>query len=430
MAIRRRHTWLTTRRRSSALLGLRITFSGLLCMVILLLVGMAALNSEANLLFLLFGIGAGVVLVNAVAPVVMVRGLLVERVIPSAVVAGRTFSLCYHVRSVRRWIKLWSVVLTEAPTSGVPAQFPLGLVDGLGPGREERVDLTGRCLWRGRVELRGVRVLSRFPFGLFSCSVDVALPAELIVYPALGRFRRDPWRDRRLSDSPSSRNARQRGDHQEFYGVREYRPGDNLRWIHWRRSARTGQLVIRESTPVRLRQLVVLVDPWSADEPQSREVSGRWEFRRAPRGSARGWPDPRVERVISLAATAVCEALERGHRVGLIARADMPVVIAPSGGRMHRQRLLQELSLLKPGACEALDAIVSRVRWSSGWHGRCMLFAGTLGSTHERVIRFLTGRAEAALAIAGDSEGLDTLFEQASAEKGEHRMRKLPEVPC
>jgi hypothetical protein len=99
--------------------------------------------------------------------------------------------------------------------------------------------------------------------------------------------------------------------------------------------------------------------------------------------------------------------------VGLIARGAVPVVIAPSGGRSHRQRLLHELALLKPGAAEGLDALVSRIRWSSGWHGRCLVCATHFNATHTRVLRFLTGRAEAAIAISSDSETFDSLFEVA-----------------
>ncbi|HOB73790.1 MAG TPA: DUF58 domain-containing protein [Phycisphaerae bacterium] len=421
-------------RRSSALAGLRITFSGLLCLAIVLLVGLAALNIEANLLFLLFGISLGVVILSAICPVLMVRKVDVERIAPMAVVAGRSFTLAYLVRSRRAWCRAWSLLVGEIPTGSQSARFSSGFITALGAGDERRLELPALCPNRGLVALKGVRVSSRFPFGLFFCSVDFYLPGELIVYPAVGRFRRDPWRDRRMPDSPAPHQLRrQSNDHEEFYGVREYRPGDNLRWIHWRRSARLGELIVRENTPARTQQLTIVLDPWPEFESPEDSSSGPGQplsgspsppgrllnrlsasWRSRQQRSINTWPDDAVEGTISLAATAVCDALERGHRVGLIARAGAPVVIAPSGGRSHRQRLLHELALLKPGAAQSLDQLVSRIRWSGGWHGRCLICATHHNRTLEHVLRLLTVRAESAIAIIGDSENFEKLFEAPS----------------
>ncbi len=434
MRVASRNKQSLSRRRSSAWLGLRITFSGLLCMAIVVLVGLAALNSETNLLFLLFGISLGVVGFSALAPLAMVRDLEVERIAPAAVIAGRPFTIGYCVRNRRRWIRSWSLVVGEVPAGRPWPRFPLGFVEVLDPGCEARIELTSVCPVRGRVPLKAVRLLSRFPFGLFACSVDVDLSTELVVYPAVGRLRGDPWHDRHSRESMSSQSSRRQGHaHEEFYGVREYRPGDNLRWIHWRRSARVGQLIVREGVPARAEHLTVLLDPWAAlevDEDARRPggegrsassgalsrlaglLGGSGQAHR-PRGRGDG-SEAAIERIISLAATVLCEGLERGHRVGLIARGAVPVVIAPAGGRPHRQRLLHELALLRPGGAEGLDGLLSRIRWSGGWHGRCLLCATHYGPTHSRVMRFLAGRAESAVAISADSEAFHNLFEDPS----------------
>jgi len=401
-------------RRSPVLLGLRITFSGLLYAGILSLVGLAALNSEASLLFLLFGIGVGVFTFGALAPAWMVRKVAVARTVPEAVVAGRPFTLVYVVHNRRQWTGVWSLIIGEAPVKGAKVRFPRGFVGVLGPGCEQRLELMGNCGHRGRVRLRGVRVLSRFPFGLFSCAVDLEIRAGLTVYPAFGRFRRDPWKDTRYSASSSARAAGEHSGYDEFYGLREYRQGDNLRWVHWRRSARTGELVVREMMALRATQLIVLVDAWPGPPP----ASGGGLSRRSGL-----LIDPAVERVISAAATAVCDGLERGHRVGLICRSAVPVVLAPAGGRPHRQRLLQELALIGPGAREGLDELVARIRWSSGWQARCLICATRFDETHERVAGFVQGRAEAVTALSPCSEGFDALLDLSAEPVFDRRGR-------
>jgi uncharacterized protein (DUF58 family) len=248
--------------------------------------------------------------------------------------------------------------------------------------------------------LRGLRLFSRFPFGMFSCRRDVDAPMELTVYPRVGRFRRDPWKGTRYARSVGAHEARERGGQDEFHGVREYRPGDSRRWIYWRRSARTGDLVVREMVPLRQTQAVVIVDPW----PEASAGKGS-------RHRAKGPPDSTVERVISAAATAVCDGLERGHRVGLICRADVPIVIAPAAGRAHRQRMLHELASIEPGSGEDIEVLVSRVRWSTGWHSRCLICTPHPDAAHGRLVRSLSGRTEGTLLLAPDSELFNALFD-------------------
>ncbi len=401
--------------RTSPWRGLRFTFTGLLAVVVVLVVGLAALHSETNLLFLLFGIGTGALLISLVVPVLMVRHIEVTRTLPHAVVAGRPFPIVYTIRHGGRWMRAWCLVIGEKPIASHRARFPLSWVGSLLPGEEQRFEVASRCPIRGRILLEGVRVSSRFPFGLMAAETDTVSPAELVVYPAVGRLRRDPWKGRDLAEAAASRSAQDRSGSEEFYGVREYRQGDNLKWIHWRGSARLGRLVVREHVPLRATQVIVLVDPWPLGEPEP-PTGPRWRMRwGAVAEEPIRPPDHLAERLIAAAATAVCDGLERGHRVGLIACGRVPVAIPPAGGRAHRRRLLHELALLEPGPGEALGNLLARVRWTSGWHARCLLCTPRMTETHHRVARFLGTRAEAVRIAAPGTEWLETVFMPASS---------------
>ena len=387
------------RRRRPAALGLRLTFGGLLYVMVLVLVGLAALNSEANLLFLLCGIGVGVLLLSAIAPILMVRSVEVDRIVPDAVGAGRPFQMVYRIRNRRRWASVWSLGVEEIPARGAAKWFPTVFVPVLAAGSQRRVVLKGKCPRRGVVPLSGVRVVSRFPFGFFSCSVKQSLPAELIVYPAVGRLRGDPWRAYRQGGGTHSRVKRSRTVGDEFYGVREYRAGDNLRWIHWRRSAHAGELVVREMAWLPSTQMTVMIDPWPSAAETVSAARKEWGF------------DAPAEHLISTAATFICDALERGYRVGLICRGAESDVIAPAGGRAHRRRLLHALTTLRPGGAERLDELVRRVRWAAGFQARSLVAATHFDDSHERVIRFLGRRAEIVMSLSGSSSMLEKLVE-------------------
>lgn len=386
---------------------MRITFAGLLATAVIGLVAIAGVNIEANLLYLLSGICGGALIGAFVVPMLTLRRIEVDRLMPEAVVAGRSYKVTYVVRNRRRYTSAWSLLVTETPSSVRTAEgrrlarrFPSGFIPYLKPGAEQRVEVIATSHQRGRLMLPGVRISSRFPLGLFACQVDYVLPAELLVYPALGRFRYDPWRDYRAASSASStRNSvHDRSGQEEFHGVREYRQGDNLRWIHWRASARTGELVVREMIPQRPTHMVVMLDPWP-------EVTSGSRDHKVVASSAA------AEMTITAAATALCDALEKGHRVGLVCRGARPVVIPPAAGRAQRHRILQELALVTPGASESLDELVSRIRWSSGWHARCLLCLTSIHDPHDRVVRFLNARAEAVAIASPGKQDFGQLFE-------------------
>ena len=79
--------------------------------------------------------------------------------------------------------------------------------------------------------------------------------------------RREP---RELEASTASPRA---GYGNEVFGVREYRPGDSLRRIHWRSSARRGELVVREYEPPGLQTLTILVDPTPPSVPMADQIA-------------------------------------------------------------------------------------------------------------------------------------------------------------
>src|SRR5262249_61272803 len=102
--------------------------------------------------------------------------------------------------------------------------------------------------------------------------------------PALGRSRRRPVRH------PTAQS--------EIHGVRPFRSGDSPRWIHWRTTARRGELMVREVEETPTDNLIVVVDPWVPGPQDRGQESGTWE--EAGKGPP---PFPVLEDALSLAAT-------------------------------------------------------------------------------------------------------------------------------
>lgn len=328
--------------RPTRVRGLRLTRAGALFAVITVLLCIAALNTESNLLFLVFALCAAGLIINLIVVWRRMRRFSIRRVAPSITTCGRAFSVRYELRANRRFGRTFGVVLREVGVDQASLRIADAFVPAAPAGRGVEVETLGIARRRGLHDLLRVRAESSMPFGLVRRVLEAPLPHRVVAFPRLGRFDRPVLPNGRSAESGSARPQLSRRMPDEFFGLREYRLGDNPHWIHWRRSARTGELFVREMATRQARELLVVVDHRRTRSPDDRE------------------------RLVSGAATIACDALERGFRVGLIGLAADLVVVAPVAGRSHRERLLFELARLhgEPDASPAVS--LQRLRWPTG----------------------------------------------------------------
>lgn len=138
-----------------------------------------------------------------------------------------------------------------------------------------------RCARRGVYEVGPLVAVSSDPLGLARHETKVADKFELLVHPRVEyvedrpltrRFEDPPIRPPRSKPWPSGL---------EFYGMREYVPGDDLRRIVWRASARTGRLMVREAEEGITDHITVILDTdrgshsWDGDHSESFETGVR-----------------------------------------------------------------------------------------------------------------------------------------------------------
>jgi len=144
---------------------------------------------------------------------------------------------------------------------------------------------------RGLVGLPPIVVGSSFPFGFIRYERAQGKAAEVVVLPALGYADADGLRRWVLTQAGTEGRSRKvlrrvTTDLADVRGVRPYRPGDSIRAIHWRTSARRRELVVREYDAAPSPDLFVVVEPWLPDHPSDADRA-------------------RLEAALSLAATVV-----------------------------------------------------------------------------------------------------------------------------
>ena len=306
--------------------GLGISFGSLLFILGAALIGLAGLDADNNMLMILFSLCTAALVLDLLSGWRTLRGLTVQRVVPDVLVAGQPFVIRYAVANTRRWGCARCLRLADVLPETTQVTPPEAFIPIIRPGRMVILSVPVLSRLRGRVKFSTVRVATGFPFGVFRKHVALPLRHDAVVFPALAHLLADIKTVSRSSDVSSGRGAPARipGD-EEFYGIREYRIGDNPRRIHWRSSARTGQLMIREMAPPGGRQLWCVVNT-RVDPDAAAQID-------------------RLELAISGAATVICAALERGVKIGLICNGEPLLVLPPGGGRAHRPRLLRELAI-------------------------------------------------------------------------------------
>jgi uncharacterized protein (DUF58 family) len=317
-----RALWRRLARRLRPRRRLRLTREGRLYLAITIGIGLAAINTGNNLLYLLLGWLLSLIVASGALSNMTLRGLAVTRRAPPRIHAGRPFLMEIALENQKRHRASYSIEIEDL-AGGKPVDKRCYFLK-LPAGRQQRASYRHTFHRRGLYKLDGFRVSTRFPFALFAKSRDVTAVDEILVLPAVRPVPLPPARARRLGDAPQQKLGR-RG---EFFGLREYRDGDDSRGIHWRSSARGGRLMVRELEEEAQRRVALEVDNAVADATDEAELDA-------------------LEEAVSHAASLALAYLRAGFAVKLSARGTS----VPSGaGAAQEQRLLRALALLEPAA--------------------------------------------------------------------------------
>ncbi len=119
-------------------------------------------------------------------------------------------------------------------------------IEGLAPLERMRVNIRLTPIRRGYLHFSRLRLARSDPMGLFHGLRNYPQPDSLLVLPRTYRVPAlDLGRERRYQRGGVAQ-ANAVGDSQEFLSLRDYRPGDPMRTIHWRSFAKTRKPVVKE----------------------------------------------------------------------------------------------------------------------------------------------------------------------------------------
>lgn len=341
------------RARSLSRIRFRLTREGYHFLFVLAFIFIGAVIREINLLILLAGTMIGLMIMQWRFSVRTLVGIRIRRRAPIRTMVGLPTEIHVEVKNTRRWLASWLILVEEPiqqlrPIAKKLPEKGLALVDSIESGSEQTASYNLSFTQRGKFRIGNTTISTRFPMGLGKSWRTFENSFELVVQPRVGRLLPACESLLKSEQEGHSKAAARSSVHEgEFFGLRNWQSGDSRRWIHWRTTARKGELAVRQFEQLQRRQLTVLVDlHHTKSKPTAQEIDD-------------------LERVIAFAATLTSELVNRYKDRIAIAIAGEALYVSPNiQSAILVHSLLDELAVAKPQAQPQLSEALSQLTTS------------------------------------------------------------------
>lgn len=232
----------------------------------------AGLDPYRGQFYGLFVMSAGLTVANVLVGLLMIRRLRGEMRVPARAVAGSEVKVTILVSNRSRH-STYDVEATLAKTPAGLGSARESTRSHLAPGQQVGLDVHFQALKRGAYRIGPAHVGSTYPLGIVRLSQRVGQAQTLLVTPRI-----HPMRNLRLHSGMRHQPggiplASQQGESLEFVGVRDYRPGDSPRKIHWKLFARRNQPVVREFAQEYFSRIGIILDTYRPPKSQDFEAA-------------------------------------------------------------------------------------------------------------------------------------------------------------
>ena len=274
-----------------------VTRAGLIYILISVVVGIAAINTGNNLLYVVVATLLSAVLVSGVASAWVLRSLSLDVHLPDHVFAGRPMLARILIRNTSSWLPSFSIRVVPAKRKSAKDRwrwesYTLGFPKGreakdqwfslpdrrlrrvreavvkpilresvyfpfIAPAQELRADLEMSFPDRGRYTEKNFGLATRFPFSFLKKTRRINLVREVIAFPAIEST------DQFLDGLPmvtGEFESSGAGRGYDLHLIRDYMPDDSARHVDWKATARTGALKVREFSREDERKLRIIFD--------------------------------------------------------------------------------------------------------------------------------------------------------------------------
>jgi uncharacterized protein (DUF58 family) len=312
--------------------SIRLTSEGVRFLLFTLGIGIAAINTGNNLFYLLLALMLSLIVVSGLLSEQCIRKLTFHRHIPDLILANDPAMVSLSVTNQNRWFPGYSLRLFDV-SGGKDLDRGL-FVPYLEARRSVLLSYPLLATKRGRITLEQLRAETLFPFGLFLKRALYPVETMVLVGPPIKQLSLRFVED--LVGQGQGHPLPRRGHGTQLYNLRLYRPGDDSRSIHWMTTARTAQLIVRETEIEDQRRVTVVLSPIAPDHL-----------------------DGLFERTVTFTASLLWQLSERQYPLRLIVGAD------DSGmgvGADHLLSMMKVLAICRRHCPDGVGSQASRAR--------------------------------------------------------------------
>ncbi|NGZ02334.1 MAG: hypothetical protein CV090_04695 [Nitrospira sp. WS238] len=303
------------RRRSFRYRSTRVTSEGLQFLIFTLAIGIAAINTGNNLFYLPLAMMLSLILISGIVAEYCLRRLEFHRHLPDFIVANQPATATLVVKNRKSSLPSFSLAVFDVSDG---RDLDRGAtVHHLPADASRLVSYPFLARRRGKLHFEGVRVATEFPFGLFMKKAFYAVGGTVVVGPEITPLNENILQG--LVSAGQEQSLHRRGQGTDLYNLRVYHAGDDSRSIHWPTTARTSQLMIRETEAEEQRRATIRL---STIAPLSHDAV--------------------FEQAVSLSASLVQHLVHQGYLIRLIVGASRSIF---GHGEPHLYDLLRMLAL-------------------------------------------------------------------------------------
>jgi uncharacterized protein (DUF58 family) len=249
---------------------IEVTTGGVIFILILVIVALAAWNTANNLLFMIFSIMVSTLFVSWAAARMSLRDLTVTARFPDHIFAGEPAEVIVTLRNSKRVLPSFSILVEMRGTFERPGfvkkrrtlqrlkKTVLGYITYVPHRAAAEQSIVQTFPKRGHVLVNGFELSTRFPFGFFRHRRRLtARDVDIVVYPKPEEVTDEL---NLLPLHAGQTTSMRRGAGQDLLMLRDYQTRDDLRHIDWKATARARRLTVREFAAEDERRITVLLD--------------------------------------------------------------------------------------------------------------------------------------------------------------------------
>ncbi len=241
-------------------------------------------------------------------------------------------------------------------------------VPSIPPRSKTKVTVELEPSYRGVVRLTGVTIARPDPFGLFNACQNIALSQSILILPK--RYQVPPIQlpGARKAQSGSISLASSVGDSEEFVSLRDYRPGDPLRKIHWKSWAKTDKPIVREEQEQFFVRHALILDTF--DQAKYSDI---------------------LEEAVAVAASFSCDFQTQESLLDLMFVGNEAYCFTSGRGLGTTEQMLEILAGVAPCNDKPFESLISTVMNRVSMLSGCICILIAWDEQRKKLIQYLQG---------------------------------------